>query len=178
MPSAFAGKGTQDGVTPPMLKFDTGTAFWAFNLVANWAYSNWDYIYPDVLAAIVDRQTTYMKQVAQIDSQALKLFPSDPDAAVELITRFGESTGNQLVSDWTAFFGQLFVKFRDGYVITPADNKVCGCSVGSTTFPQTWYDRIAADTGDRYKCPSAADAPSRADSLLSPRDKRELKALQ
>jgi dipeptidase len=99
VPSAFAGKGTQDGVTPPMLKFDMGTAFWAFNLVANWAYSNWDYIYPDVLAAIVDRQANYMKEVAQVDAQAIKLFASDPAGAVELITRYGESTGNQLVAD-------------------------------------------------------------------------------
>jgi len=118
-----------------------------------------------------------MKEVSQVDAQAIKLFASDPAGAVELLTRYGETTGNQLVADWTTFFGQLFVKFRDGYVITPSDSKNCGCAVGSTTFPQTWYDRIAADTGDRYKCPPSALAAD-ADSLLQPRDKRDLSALQ
>ena len=178
VPLAFSGKGPQDGATPPMLKFDMGSAFWAFNLVANWAYSNWAYIYPDVLAAINSRETNYMEEVSQVDAQAIKLFSSDPDAAVELLTRYGETTGNQLVADWGVFFGQLFVKFRDGYVITPSDSKVCGCAVGSTTFPQTWYDRIASDTGSRYKFPSSHTAETNANPLLQPRDKLQLKALQ
>lgn len=42
VPLAFAGKGAQDGVTPPLMEFDDERAFDIFNLVANWAYSRWD----------------------------------------------------------------------------------------------------------------------------------------
>jgi dipeptidase len=42
VPLAFAGKGAQDGVTPPMMEFDDERAFDVFNLMANWVYSRWD----------------------------------------------------------------------------------------------------------------------------------------
>lgn len=48
IPAGWAGKGPQDGVTPPLMTFSLDSAFYVFNLVANWAYSRWDAIYPDV----------------------------------------------------------------------------------------------------------------------------------
>ena len=51
--SDVAGKGPQDGVTPPMMEFSLDSAFYVFNLVANWAYSRWDAIYPDVYQVCV-----------------------------------------------------------------------------------------------------------------------------
>ena len=42
VPLAFAGKGAQDGVTPPLMEFNDERAFDIFNLVSNWAYSRWD----------------------------------------------------------------------------------------------------------------------------------------
>ena len=33
VPEAFQGKGAQDGVVPPMMTFDTKSAFYVFNLV-------------------------------------------------------------------------------------------------------------------------------------------------
>jgi hypothetical protein len=82
VPSAFAGKGTQDGVTPPMLKFDMGTAFWALSLVANWAYSNWHYIYPDFLAAIIDCQTDSSATSRQTRAQFVFRPKMLPDAFI------------------------------------------------------------------------------------------------
>ena len=35
VPTSFAGKGPQDGVTPPVMKFNFNSAFTVFNLVAN-----------------------------------------------------------------------------------------------------------------------------------------------
>lgn len=66
--------------------------------------------------------------------------------------------GNKLVADWAGFFGQLFVKYRDGYVITPnAANNNCGCNVGNGAYPSAWYERIVEDTGDHYKVPAGHD---------------------
>lgn len=39
VPASFAGKGPQDGVTPPVLVFNFQSAFTVFNLVANCKYS-------------------------------------------------------------------------------------------------------------------------------------------
>ena len=41
VPSAFAGAGTQDGFTAPLLTFNWQSAFTVFNVVANFAYNRW-----------------------------------------------------------------------------------------------------------------------------------------
>lgn len=149
--SAFAGKGPQDGVTPPMMTFDPQTAFYAFNLVANWAYSRWSIIYPDVLAAITTREGQYHAAVQKLDEEALAQLQtqaSSPSDVIEMITQWSAEEGNKLVTDWNALFGQLFVKYRDGYLITPAeDNLACGCTAGSAAYPNAWYAKMAQVKG-------------------------------
>ena len=61
------------------------------------------------------------------------------------------------MKDWFLFFGELFVKYRDGYVTSAAPEvPVCGCETTSLEYPSEWYDRIAEDTGDRYIVPESA----------------------
>lgn len=152
---AFAGKGAQDGVITPILKFDFNSAFSVFNLVANWAYSRWNTIYPDVYSKIIEKESEYMSAVIEVDKQALLLLGSEgSEAAVDYLTAFSKETGDSLVQQWGQFFGDLFMKYRDGYVVTPSSsNQACGCSAGSKPYPQEWYDRIAEDTGDHLKYP-------------------------
>jgi dipeptidase len=152
VPEAFGGKGPQDGVTPPMMKFSFDSAFYVFNLVANWAYSRWDLIYPDVLKAIQAKETQYMTEVKEIDQKAITILDVDgPAAAIDYVTNYSVNTGNKLVKDWLSFFGDLFVKYRDGYVITAnPTNTACGCSSKNAFYPQAWYDRIVKDTGSHY----------------------------
>ena len=137
-------------------------AFYSFNLVANWAYSRWSLIYPDVLDEILKREEAYMNAVKSTDSAALALLNSHgPEHAVEFVTAFSRELGNDLVQDWNSFFGKLFVKYRDGYLISAnTEQTSCGCNSVSAAYPQAWYDRIAADTGDHYK---TLDSPSSLD---------------
>jgi dipeptidase len=152
VPEGFAGKGAQDGVTPPVMQFNMDRAFDVFNLVANWVYSRWDLIYPDLLGRITSIEDDYLQQVQQLDKEALSLYQKEGSkAAVDLVTTFSTKVGNDLVKSWKNFFGELFVKYRDGYVIKESKNNLaCGCSVSNGAYPQNWYDRIVADTGDHY----------------------------
>lgn len=154
IPTAFAGKGAQDGVTTPILEFDAKAAFWTFNMVANWAYTRWDLIYPEVLNAILAQETNFLEAVTAMDNKALELFSTAPASAVDAVTDFSMNLGAKLITDWHTLFGKLFTKYRDGYIITPnSEMKACGCSAGSQPYPQSWYDRIASDTGDHYLVP-------------------------
>ena len=64
------------------------------------------------------------------------------DNAVEALTQFSVSIGDQLLTDWFTFFGHLFVKFRDGYVTTAAPkDSVCGCNTQSVKYSGEWYNR-------------------------------------
>ena len=181
VPEAFAGKGAQDGVTPPMMEFSMDSAFYAFNLVANWAYSRWDLIYPDVAAAVNELEARYIREIADLDAKALlKVENEGMDAAIQYVTDYSVATGNALVAQWGKFFGQLFVKYRDGYVIKPdSDAKSCGCNAASAGYPTAWYDRIVRDTKDHYYEPSesqALHASRQVDEKLRPISKVDLLA--
>lgn len=84
------------------MTFSLDSAFYVFNLVANWAYSRWDAIYPDVLAEILQKESNYRKMVAQTDAAALSLLQkadrSNEGAVVEMLTSFSEEIGVQLLS--------------------------------------------------------------------------------
>eukprot|EP01036_Dinobryon_divergens_P022225 gene22225-30466_t len=176
----WSGGGPQDGVTPPMMTFSLDSAFYVFNLVANWAYTRWDAIYPDVLSEILQKESNYRKMVAQTDAAALALLQkpgqSSDAVVVEMLTSFSEEIGVQLLSDWFSFFGRLFVKYRDGFITTAkpaAVAPVCGCDTSSLPYQDEWYNRIVADTGSIYQVPKNAAADSKR---WTPIDKKELRA--
>lgn len=180
VPQSWAGKGAQDGVTAPILKFDFDSAFTVFNLVANWAYSRWDTIYPDVLDRILSTEDAYFSEVLSVDKQASEIYTSKgSDAAVDYVTDYSVSTGNSLVKQWGSFFGELFMKYRDGYAITASvDNQACACNAASNPYPEKWYERIVNDTGDHYLVPEEASVNQATlntlDAKLKPVSKRSV----
>ena len=56
------------------------------------------------------------------------------------------------MSDWLEVFGEIFTKYRDGYLsISDADNPACGCSVTNSPYSNSWYERIVGESGQRYE---------------------------
>lgn len=159
-PEAYAGVGAQDGKVAPMMKFDTKRAFYAFNLVANWAYSRWNLIYPDVLSKITTIESEFFEMVPRLDEKAMQIFKEQGrEQAVEFLTSESDRYGNGLVERWNDFFGELFVRYRDGYKITEdASDLACGCKVENGAYPDEWYEDIVASTGDHYLVPPDAEA--------------------
>jgi dipeptidase len=152
VPESFAGLGIQDGVVPPMMQFSFDSAFYVFNLVANWAYSRWSVIYPDVYKLILQKEYDFQQDILNVDKVALRIYnEKGASNAIEYVTNFSVDAGNKLVKDWLVFFGQLFVKYRDGYVITENKNELsCGCDAASAAYSNNWYDRIVSENGDHY----------------------------
>ena len=155
VPPSFAGQGPQDGLVSPMMKYDDSHAFWAFNLVANWAYARWSDVYPVVLPRIEALEQAFADDVRLLDAKATAALAGGADeaAVVELVTQWGVEAGDALTSNWRQFFGELFVRFRDGYDITPNPaSAACGCAVASPGkgYSANTYARIVAETGSQY----------------------------
>jgi dipeptidase len=151
IPEAFGGKGPQDGYTPPLMKFSFESAFYVFNLLSNFVVNRYDLIYDEVLSKINTIETDYINDIISIDEKASLLINTSEEDAIEYVTNYSVSTGNKLVKDWLEYFGELFVKYRDGYIITANnENKACGCNSVGQEYPQQWFDRIISDTGDHY----------------------------
>jgi dipeptidase len=145
------------------LRYDS--AFWAFNLVSNLAYTRWRLIYPEVFATINTYEAMFIKQVADTDAKAQALFKTDPAAAVELLTDFTVKTGDQLAAVWLEYFKFLFTRFMDGNVKAPNPGHR-DPSVAWPGYGDTWYGRIVADTGDHYLVPDANQKTSRSARYL------------
>lgn len=164
---AYGGKGAQDGVQQPLLKFDLSKAFWVHNMVSNFAYSRWNDIYPVLRAKIDEVQDDLLKEVIMIDNLALKLYNDEgPEAAVELVTSFGAKTGDKLHASWLQFYGELFVRFRDFFDVVPDDNSpACGCKVQETGLSDKWKDRIIKETGNHYEIKDESHQRSTSSNL-------------
>jgi dipeptidase len=141
-------------LTGTITDFSFQAAHWVFNMVSNYAYSRYDAITPVVSAKIAATEARWFAETAVIDAKATALYAADPAAAVKMVTDYSFGTGAKAVTDWLAFWQQLFVTFVDGYE-TKADatNQVCGCSKNSVPYPQSWHDRIANETGSKYEVP-------------------------
>ena len=139
-----------------MLKFNMRSSFYAFNVVANWVYTRWNLMYPELHDTIVSTEDALHEQLVQMDMTAERVFREQGyDACVSTVTKWSDMLGKQLVDQWNALFGYFFVKYRDGYVTTSdPDNLSCACKIDNGPYPQAWYDGIAKQTGKHYEVPT------------------------
>lgn len=159
VPIGWGGKGTQDGVVSPMMTFSMDKAFYAFNVVANWAYSRWGLMKDDLIKKISHKEEHYQQAVKSVDENALYMLgqgdAKSVEKVVEYVTAFSDKEGTTLLKEWNDFFGHLFVKYRDGYVIEAnADDTACGCTVNNGEYSKTFYGHIVKAAGDFFQVPS------------------------
>jgi dipeptidase len=151
----YAGQGSQDGVVTPILQFNVDQAFWVQNMVSNLCYWQWDKVYPIVRRRIDESTQDFINQVKLVDAKALDLVQRDDGnatAAVAFVTQFSVLAGTKLHEKWWKFYGELFVQFRDYYVITPKpDDPVCHCQAEEPGMSERTKQRIVQETGRHYQ---------------------------
>jgi len=168
VPAAYSSS-PRDGVRADALTFSFDSAWWVSNLVANLAYWQYAWIVPEVHAAIVAHETALFERVATLEAQATALHATDPEAAHELLTTFSVQTGQQLVTTWLALFQHLFVRHRDGVIVTSTPAPSAGSAdlcplatlthqprcakVGYVGYAAEWYAHLAVATGTRFLMP-------------------------
>jgi len=167
--------------------FKMRSSHWAFNLVANFAYFQWSAVAPVVQGKIVAYEEMLFKNVAEKDTAVLAMIKNggaSKEDVAKTLTEFSVQAGDKLVDDWNTFFGELFVRFSDGFdaSVMPraaAPGAPTGYARGGTStvqvkepgYDQSWYDRIAADAGEKYHVPGGGDGGGDGDAapLLNPR---------
>jgi len=152
------------------------SAFWVWNLVANMAYGErYNAVYPQIQLKINEIQGRLFDEAAAMDKQAAAMMPSDPAAAIAMMTNFSVTTGDNLVAEWRTFWMFLFSRFRDGFTTTTTTSKPV-CTEGQTKdctfrlipdcqetgYSDTWYNRIVTENGAKYAVPPAANANDEA----------------
>lgn len=152
--NAYSGKGTQDGVPSPVLSFDMTKAFWIQNMVSNLAYSRWSDAYPLLVKQLQAVHDSFQYELDILDQKLLALHKQGKKISLlEEATDFGIAMGDKLHKEWMDFYGKLFARLRDFYVIEedPMD-PICNCKVKEEGFSNFWKQRIVEETGTKYKC--------------------------
>lgn len=124
--------------------------------VANLAYTSFEYVDPEVQAAIADKYTVFFAGVAQTDAQAVQQWNAgDTGGALHTVTQFTVATGEKLIADWLLLWQRLFMKYFDLAIHTPVPGS-WQPQVITQQVPQSTYRRIVAETGDHYLLPSSS----------------------
>jgi dipeptidase len=105
VPECFA-EGNGDSFT-----YSPTSAWWTFNIVANWAYTKYSRMYPHIREKQLTWDDKFNMQVAGVDEKASQLSEED---AREFLTSYSCSQAENLVADWQRLGIYLMTKFLDG----------------------------------------------------------------
>jgi len=132
-----------------MMEF-TNSAFWVFNQVANFAYSRYNVIHPDIFQKQQEMEKKFIAYTPAVDKAAEELYKQDPKLAIEFITDYSVNTANRTYYEWKKFYEYLFCKYMDGNRKFKDGNNL-NPKVEHPGYNKEWLKRVVRETGDQFK---------------------------
>ena len=94
-----------------MYNYSPTSAWWTYNIVANWAYTKYSAMMPDIKKVQAAWEDKFNSQVAAIDAQVANL---DAAQAAEFLTKYSCAQAQESTAAWKDLGIYLFVKYLDG----------------------------------------------------------------
>eukprot|EP00927_Polykrikos_kofoidii_P024794 TRINITY_DN22449_c0_g1_i1.p1 TRINITY_DN22449_c0_g1~~TRINITY_DN22449_c0_g1_i1.p1 ORF type:complete len:610 (-),score=82.06 TRINITY_DN22449_c0_g1_i1:36-1670(-) len=144
--------------------YEQKAAFWAFNMVANFAYSRWNLVGAEVQRRVVETEDSELRDLSATDRKYVDMLKSGSSnaAITQFLSEFSLTNAAAIIDKWVALFPELFVKYRDYLVASPAPapahprDQPPPPNCEAVGYEDSWYRAIVAATGERYKVPAAA----------------------
>lgn len=139
-------------------EFSEKSAFWMNNFVANMVYPRYSLIIPDLREAQKELEDYYAKDIDEVVKAAEPLTVREVTA---LINKKSQQYTTMMMQRWDKLARLIIVKHND-LIMMPSKNGAI--SSGRASYPgynQSYYDRIAKDTGDRYEMKEVIDRRER-----------------
>jgi dipeptidase len=133
--------------------FTWDSAFWVFNMVANFAYSRYSDMIKDIRKAQRELEGSFLARQPEIEKHAVGLYKQSPERAREYLTQYSDELTKRTVARWRALLPELLLKYMDGNVRD---------STGKVThpeYPKEHYRRLIRETGNRYRVPVLPNEP-------------------
>jgi dipeptidase len=138
-----------------MMEYSDNAAFWVFNQVSNFAYTRYSDMIGDIQKKQSELENNYIAMVPAIDKVALEMYRTNPAKAVQFLTDFSVTQGNNTVHEWKKLYGFLFTKYMDGNIKTavpvPAGYKYVAPEVKQPGYGEGFYRNLIKSTGDKFK---------------------------
>lgn len=132
-----------------LLTYSYTSAFWTFNTVANFAYSKYERMMPDITAKQQEWEQRFEDELSKIDN---KIGRMEPTVAAEYLTQYSCKQAEAVVADWHELFGFLMVKYLDGVEKRQDNNgEFLRTAEGESVSPDRlkpatkWLERIAPE---------------------------------
>lgn len=142
VPECFA-EGNGDSYT-----FSPTSAWWTFNMVANWAYTKYSRMYPHIREAQQTWDDKFNTQIAGVDEKVAQM--GDEEARA-FLTNYSCSQADNLIADWQRLYIYLITKFIDGQERKEENGQFKRNPYGNSTgpnrlsFPEEFLREIAPE---------------------------------
>lgn len=142
VPECFA-EGNGDSYT-----FSPTSAWWTFNLVANWAYTKYSRMYPHIREMQQTWDDKFNTQIAGVDAEAVAMSEED---AKHFLTSYSCSQAENLVADWQRLYLYLVTKFIDGQERKEENGQFKrnaygnSCGPNRLAMPENWLRKVAPE---------------------------------
>jgi dipeptidase len=146
-----------------MLTYSPTSAFWLFNLVANFCYTRYDAMSSDALKVQKKLENGYISETETTDNTALALFNKDEKEAREYLTNYSLKAAQNTFDQWKSLSEYLLVKYIDGNIKKEKDGKFERNKWGNPVMPlqpgysDSWKESVIRDTGDKLLVPAGSD---------------------
>jgi dipeptidase len=143
-----------------MLTYSPTSAFWIFNMVANFCYMRYDMMGSDAVKVQKKLESSYLAEVASVDEEAVKLFATDEKQARDYLTKYSVKTAQNTFAQWKLLSEYLLIKYIDGNIKLEKDGKFQRTSTGIAEYPlqpgynDAWKKSVIRETGNKLLVPA------------------------
>jgi dipeptidase len=134
-------------VTGNIVDFDWDSAFWVFNLVANYAYGLYNLIIEDIQVVQLEVENRSHALTDAVDIAAAELYKTDPDMMYAYLTDFSVNNAEYTVRRWRELGYFIFSKYNDRYIRTGDDLRPWPTGVG---YPEDFKRRAVEERPGYY----------------------------
>ena len=115
-----------------MYNYSPTSAWWTYNIVANWAYTKYSAMMPDIKKVQAAWEDKFNAQVEAVDAQVAEM---DPAKATEFLTKYSCAQAEESTAAWRELGIYLFVKYLDGQQRKEKDGEFLRNAYGQPEMP-------------------------------------------
>ena len=129
-----------------MYNYSPTSAWWTYNIVANWAYTKYSAMMPDIKKVQAAWEDKFNAQVEAVDAQVADM---DATQAAEFLTKYSCAQAQESTAAWKDLGIYLFVKYLDGQERKEKDGEFLRNPYGEpegpnrTPYPTEFLQKIA-----------------------------------
>ena len=129
-----------------LYNYSPTSAWWTYNIVANWAYTKYSAMMPDIKKVQAAWEDKFNAQVEAVDAQVADM---DAAKAMEFLTKYSCAQAQESTTAWKDLGIYLFVKYLDGQERKEKDGQFLRNAYGEpegpnrTPYPTEFLQKIS-----------------------------------